>query len=217
VARQAEPPVLADEPLTVGDALARTALGEQFRGEPVGAHQVARWTAQVTAPLDCDVPGAAEGVAHPRCVLLAGAVTGLPPGAYLPLPGGRLAELATGAFGDLVQASLFGSYMNFRQAPLIAVLVGTADPQHGVNGPVAYRGQHLLAGVLAQRLAVAASRDGYSAHPVLGFVSKDLDGPLGLTERGLTALLVIGVGRYRRGLYLENGMHPTTGATGGRA
>ncbi|MDF3292244.1 hypothetical protein [Streptomyces silvisoli] len=216
VSRQATLPSVADEPVTVADALARTALGEQFRGEPVGPHEVARWMAQVAAPLDCDVPGAGSGIAHPRCLLLARAVTGTAPGAYLPLPHGELAELATGTFGEVVQASLFGSYMNFRQVPLIAVLVGAADPQHGVNGPVAYRGQHLLAGLLAQRLAVAASRDGYSAHPVLGFVSKDLDEPLGLAERGLTSLLVIGVGRYRRGLYLESGMNPATGVTGGR-
>jgi SagB-type dehydrogenase family enzyme len=210
-------PEVTDEPATIGDALARTALGEQFRSEPVAAREVARWMAQVAAPLDCDVPGAGDGITHPRCLLLAGSVTGLAPGAYFPLPGGRLAELATGAFGGLVQESLFGSYMNFGQAPLIAVLVGTADPQHGPNGPVGYRGQHLLAGVLAQRLAVAVSRDGCSAHPVLGFVSKDLDGPLGLAERGLTALLVIGIGRYRRALYLESGLNPAAGVTGDRA
>lgn len=198
-------PSVVDEPVTVADARDRTALGEQFRGEPIDARYVARWMAQVSAPLDCDVPGAGDGLAHPRCLLLANAVTGIEPGAYFPLPGGELAELASGSFGELVQSSLFGSYMNFRQAPLLAVLVGAAEPQRGANGPVGYRDQHVLAGLLAQRLAVAASRDGYSAHPVLGFVSGELDGPLGLARRGLTSLLVIGVGRYRRALYLENG------------
>ncbi|PYC80218.1 hypothetical protein C7C46_13085 [Streptomyces tateyamensis] len=196
-------------PLTVADALGRTALGEQFRGSPVSAAQVAEWVAQAGAPLDCDLPGAAAGLAHPRCLLLAGAVTGLAPGAYLPRRDGTLVELAAGGFGELVQRSLFGSYMNFRQLPLIAVLVGDAEPQRGVNGPVAYRTQHLLAGVLAQRLAVAAGRDGCSAHPVLGFVSAELDGPLGLAARGLTSLLLVGIGRYRRGLYLESATNGT--------
>jgi SagB-type dehydrogenase family enzyme len=207
-------PVAGDEPPSVADAWSRTALGEQFRGEPVGAGHLARWLAQVTAPLDCDVPGAGTGLAHPRCVLLAKSVTGVPAGAYLPLPGGGLGRLAEGEFGELVQSCLFGSYMNFTQAPLIAVLAGSAEPQRGASGAVGYRTQHALAGVLAQRLAVAAARDGYSAHPVLGFVPAELDRGLGLTGRGLTSLLLVGVGRYRRALFLENSLHPVAGAKG---
>lgn len=208
-------PPADDEPTSVADAWARTALGEQFRGEPVGAGDLARWLAQVTAPLDCDVPGAAAGLAHPRCLLLARSVTGIAAGAYLPRPGGGLGKLADGEFGELVQSCLFGSYMNFTQAPLIAVMVGAAEPQRLASGPVGYRAQHALAGVLAQRLAVAATRDGYSAHPVLGFVPAELDRGLGLAERGLTSLLLVGVGRYRRALYLQNSLHPVTGADGG--
>ncbi len=197
-----------ERPTSVADAWARTALGDQYRASPVYGDDLAGWLAQVHAPLDCDVPGAAGGVTHPRCLLLARSVTGLSPGAYLPLGDGRLTRLADGDHGELVQRSLFGSYMNFAQAPLIAVLVGSADPHRGASGAVGYRTQHLLAGVLAQRLAVAATRDGYSAHPVLGFVTGALDDAFGLTPRGLTSLLLVGVGRFRRGLYLENSLHP---------
>ncbi|MFG3435607.1 hypothetical protein ACGF0J_00065 [Nonomuraea sp. NPDC047897] len=208
-------PSVDDEPTSVADAWARTALGEQFRGEPADAGDLARWLAQVTAPLDCDVPGAGAGLAHPRCLVLVKSVTGIPAGAYLPLPGGGLGKLADGEFGELVQSCLFGSYMNFTQVPLIAVMVGAAEPHRLASGPVGYRTQHALAGVLTQRLAVAATRDGFSAHPVLGFVPAELDRRLGLADRGLTSLLLVGIGRYRRAIYLENSLHPVAGADGG--
>ncbi|WBB77306.1 hypothetical protein O7606_13450 [Micromonospora sp. WMMD882] len=208
-------PAVAGEPPTVGDAWARTALGEQYRGTPVGMDDVATWSAELLAPLDGSVPtGPADVACHPRCLLIARSVTGLPAGAYLLHDDGRgLTRTAGGDFGPLVQRCLFGSYMNFAQAPLIAVMVGAADVHDGPGGALAYRAQHLLGGLLAQRLSVAAARDGLSAHPVLGFVSAPLDDELGLAGRGLTALLLVGISRYRRALYLESSAHPV--ATGG--
>ncbi|MEV4494183.1 hypothetical protein AB0J84_00535 [Micromonospora arborensis] len=204
----AQLPAVASAPPSVADAWARTALGEQYRGTPVGIGDVATWSAEVLAPLDGSVP------THPRCLLIARSVSGLSTGAYLLHGDGRgLTRTAEGDFGALVQRCLFGSYMNFAQVPLIAVMVGAADVHCGPSGALAYRAQHLLAGVLAQRLSVAATRDGLSGHPVLGFVSGPLDDALGLATRGLTSLLLVGVGRYRRALYLESSTHPV--ATGG--
>ncbi|MFG1846633.1 nitroreductase family protein [Micromonospora carbonacea] len=211
----AQLPATASAPPTVADAWARTALGEQYRGSPVSIAAVATWCAEVLAPLDGAVPTESAGVpAHPRCLLIARSVTGLSAGAYLLHGDGRgLTRTAGGDWGALVQQCLFGSYMNFAQVPLIVIMVGAADVHRGPGGALAYRAQHLLAGLLAQRLSVAATRDGLSAHPVLGFVTGPLDDALGLAARGLTSLLLVGIGQYRRALYLESSTHPV--ATGG--
>jgi SagB-type dehydrogenase family enzyme len=205
----AELPAVTAPPLAVADAWTRSALGEQLRGAPLPAELLAQWLPEVLAPLHSDVPGSDETPAHPRCVLVVRSVPGIPPGAYLPhRDGRRLARLAGGDFGALVQRSMFADYMNVGQAPLIAVLAGRPDAHRGPSGPVGYRVQHLLAGVLAQRLAVCAARAGLTAHPVLGFVSGLLDDALGLAPRHLTSLLTVPVGGYRRGLYLENSLRP---------
>ncbi|MEU3074603.1 SagB family peptide dehydrogenase [Streptomyces laurentii] len=227
-----ELPRPAGRPVSVADTWSRSALGEQFRGTPLPAEVLADWLTTVLAPLDCDVTGEQAGRAdtdtgeragrpgtgtvtgeaaptHARCLLIARSVPGVPPGAYLPHPDGRrLTRLAAGDFGPEVQRSMFADYMNVGQAPLTAVMIGAADPHRGPAGPIGYRTQHLLAGVLAQRLAACAARDGRSAHPVLGFVSGVLDDAFGLRARGLTSLLLVPVGGYRRGLYLENSLSP---------
>ncbi|MCH0541432.1 SagB family peptide dehydrogenase [Streptomyces sp. MUM 203J] len=217
----AELPPASTRPPTVADSWARSALGEQFRGSPLPAAVLAGWLGTVLAPLESDVTGSGKGngdrdvLAHPRCLLVVRSVPGVLPGAYLPdQEGQRLVRLADGDFGPLVQRSMFADYMNVGQAPLVAVMVGSADPHSGAGGPVAYRTQHLLAGVLAQRLAVCAARDGMSAHPVLGFVSGLLDDAFGLRPRRLTSLLMVPVGGYRRGLYLENSLNPLAASAG---
>ncbi|MGK5691511.1 SagB family peptide dehydrogenase [Streptomyces sp. URMC 128] len=205
----AELPAVSTRPLSVADSWARSALGEQLRGSPMRADALAHWLGAVLDPVDCDVTGSDDGLADPRCLLIIRSVPGVSPGVYLPhRDGRRLARLADGDFGPLVQRSMFANYMNVGQAPLIAVMVGSAEPHRGASGPVGYRTQHLLAGVLAQRLAVCAARDGMSAHPVLGFVSGLLDEAFGLRPRGLTSLLLVPVGGYRRGLYMENSLSP---------
>ncbi|MCG3039541.1 SagB family peptide dehydrogenase [Streptomyces sp. S1A] len=205
----AELPAATPRPLAVADSWGRSALGEQLRGSPLPAETLAEWLPEVLAPLDCDVPGSEDTPMHPRCVLIARSVPGIPPGAYLPhRDGRRLSRLAGGDFGAPAQRSMFADYMNIGQAPLIAVMVGSTDPHRGAGGPVGYRTQHLLAGVLAQRLTVCAARAGLTAHPVLGFVSGLLDDALGLVPRHLTSLLMVPVGTYRRGLYLENSLRP---------
>ncbi|GLF96711.1 SagB family peptide dehydrogenase [Streptomyces yaizuensis] len=227
----AELPAVPARTPSVADSWSRSALGEQLRGSPLPAGVLASWLPEVLAPLDCDVtgadggmahgvdggvaPGAEEGMAHPRCLLVVRSVPGVPPGAYLTYGDGRrLVRLAGGDFGPVVQRSMFANYMNVGQAPLIAVMTGAADAHLGTGGPVRYRTQHLLAGVLAQRLAVCAAGAGLSAHPVLGFVSGTLDGPLGLASRGLTSLLMVPVGGFRRGLYLENSLRPLAATAG---
>ncbi|PJJ02993.1 SagB-type dehydrogenase family enzyme [Streptomyces sp. 2333.5] len=213
----AELPAVSGRPVSVADSWARSALGEQLRGSPLPADVLADWLTTVLAPLDCDATGSGDGngLTHPRCVLVVRSVPGVPPGAYVPHQDGRrLARLAEGDFGPVVQRSMFAHYMNVGQAPLIAVMVGATEPHRGASGPVGYRTQHLLAGVLAQRLAVCAARDGRSAHPVLGFVSGVLDEAFGLGARRLTSLLMVPVGGYRRGLYLENSLSPLAAPAG---
>ncbi|MET7640227.1 SagB family peptide dehydrogenase [Streptomyces sp. NPDC005438] len=205
----AELPAVTERTVSVADSWSRSALGEQLRSSPVPLDVLTDWLATALGPLDCDVPG--SGLAHPRCLLIIRSIPGVPPGAYLPREDRRgLVRLASGDFGPLVQRSMFANYMNVAQAPLIAVMVGDAEPHLGTSGPIGYRTQHLLAGVLAQRLAVCAARDGMSAHPVLGFVSGVLDEAFDLAPRRLTSLLMVPVGSYRRGLYLENSLSPLT-------
>ncbi|ASO20673.1 SagB-type dehydrogenase family enzyme [Actinoalloteichus hoggarensis] len=203
------PDVGAVDVPSVAESWSRTALGEQLRSTPLPSAAVARWLVQAAAPLNADLPGAETGLDHVRCVLLIRAVEGLRPGAYLSTAHGRsLMRLAEGEFGAVVGAAMFGQYMNLVQAPLVVALVGAADPQLGRNGALAYRVQHHVAGVIAQRLLVAAASDGVTGHPVLGFTSATLDRPTGVEALGWTSLLLMPFGLYRRALYLESSLNP---------
>jgi hypothetical protein len=190
-------------------AWARTSLGEQFRSLPLAAAPVARWLAVATGGIATDLVDTAVHLRQVRCLLLVRNMPHVPKGAYLYEPGRRrLGRLAVGDFGRLVQDSMFGDYMYLAQAPLIVLLVGGADVHRGVSGPVGYRVQHHVAGLLAQGLLAAAATDGISGHPVLGFTSARLDEPLGLRACGLTTLLLLPFAHHRGAPYLESGVHP---------
>lgn len=202
-------PAIAAEPVTVAASWSRTALGEQFRATALTLPQLSRWLRLATVPLCSDLSDAERPVGQVRCVVLARNVDGLDVGAYLAEPGAEaLSRMSAVDGGPLVLDSMFGHYMNLAQAPVVVLLAGAAAPQHGPSGALAYRVQHHLAGLMAQRMLAAAAEDGVTGHPVLGFDSARLDRPLGLAEWGWTTLLLLPFGHYRRALYIESSVNP---------
>lgn len=212
--RAAEPvrlPDVAAAPRSVATSWSRTALGEQFRATALSITDLAGLLSPAMVPVAGDLAGTPGQI---RCVVLAKNVVGLAVGAHVAQPDNTLVSLRDGDFGPVVARSMFGQYMNLAQAPLIVLLAGAATSHRGVCGPLGYRVQHHLAGLVAQRMVVAAAGLGLSGHPMLGFDSRAVDQPVGLAALGWTSLLVVAFGRFRRSLYLESSVSPVAAWAG---
>lgn len=96
--------------------------------------------------------------------------------------------------------------LNLFQIPLcfhVAADRNHLGPQLGYRG---YRIQQMEAGMLVQRLLLAAFALGMGGHPLLGYDAKSADELYGLASDGKTALIQIPVGPYRARSRLEGGL-----------
>jgi SagB-type dehydrogenase family enzyme len=97
--------------------------------------------------------------------------------------------------------------VNLFQVPLCLHVAGDKDHLKSVLGYRGYRIQQMEAGMLVQRLLLAASASGMGGRPLLGFNPSFCDEIYKLTQHGKTSLIQIPIGHYRQRPRLEGGLH----------
>ncbi len=93
--------------------------------------------------------------------------------------------------------------MNLFQAPICLHVDGFRDHLKMTLGYRGYRIGQMEAGMLVQRLLLAASAMGMGGHPLLGFDVKLVDEIYKMAPPGKTSLIQISVGPYRPNPRLE--------------
>ncbi|QED48158.1 SagB/ThcOx family dehydrogenase [Cytobacillus dafuensis] len=90
-----------------------------------------------------------------------------------------------------------GHNVNITQVPICIHVVGDKDYYKSTFGYRGYRIQQMEAGMLVQRLLIAASSNGMGGHPLLGFDAKICDEIYKLDSQEKTCLIQIPIGPYR--------------------
>ncbi|MFD6208115.1 SagB family peptide dehydrogenase [Peribacillus sp. NPDC060253] len=107
-----------------------------------------------------------------------------------------------------LQYGLSLDIMNFQQVPICLHVVGDQDYFKTQLGYRGYRIQQMEAGMLVQRLLIAASALGMNGHPLLGFDVNSSDELYKLGGiQGKTSLIQIPIGYYRDRPWLKGSLH----------
>lgn len=106
-----------------------------------------------------------------------------------------------------LQQGMPSDNVNLFQVPLCFHVVGDKEHLTSVLGVRGYRIQQMEAGMLVQRLLLAASAIGIGGHPLLGFDARLCDEIYKISSQGLTSLIQIPVGPYRPCPRLGGGLH----------
>ncbi|WP_175987277.1 SagB family peptide dehydrogenase [Bacillus sp. Marseille-Q1617] len=125
-------------------------------------------------------------------------VEGIPDGAYA-YDSGRhsLREVGTGDYRLQLQSGLSLDNVNLLQVPMCLHIIGNKDYDKDTLGYRGYRIMQMEAGMLVQRLLLAASAYGFGGHPLLGFDTTLTDGIYNLDSEGKTTLIQVPVGPFR--------------------
>ncbi|TBL75706.1 SagB family peptide dehydrogenase [Paenibacillus thalictri] len=107
---------------------------------------------------------------------------------------------------QLQQAMLLHN-VNLFQVPISLHIACDNRYLTSVLGPRGYRIQQMEAGILVQRILLAASASGMGGRPLLGFQTSRCDEIYGLGELGQTALIQIPIGPHGKRTCLEGGLH----------
>ncbi|MFC3767494.1 SagB family peptide dehydrogenase [Paenibacillus sp. GCM10012303] len=134
-------------------------------------------------------------------------VEGVPDGAYRYDPAVHaLQRLNPGDHRADLQRGMYLDNVNLFQVP---ICLHVAGPQHFYKAELGYRGyriQQMEAGLLIQRLLLAASSLGMGGRPLLGFDSATCDALYRFDPQGKTCLIQLPVGSYRPSARLEGGL-----------
>ncbi|RKN84018.1 SagB family peptide dehydrogenase [Paenibacillus ginsengarvi] len=135
-------------------------------------------------------------------------VEGIPDGAYRYEPVSHaLRSLLPGDHRSRLQYGMFLHNINLFQVPLCFHVTGRADfgkPEWGYRG---YRIQQMEAGVVVQRLLLAASAVGMAGRPLLGFDAGVCDVMYAIRPQGGTSLIQIPVGSCHPVTRLQGALH----------
>ncbi|TDF98016.1 SagB family peptide dehydrogenase [Paenibacillus piri] len=135
-------------------------------------------------------------------------VEGIPDGAYrYDSTAHLLRRIVPGDHRLRLQRGMSMDNVNLFQVPLCLHVAGDKDYYRSVFGYRGYRIQQMEAGILVQRLLLAASAIGMGGRPLLGFNPVISDELYKLTEQGKTSLIQIPIGYYRQRPRLEGGLH----------
>jgi SagB-type dehydrogenase family enzyme len=162
-----------------------------YRPRPVPHVDLARILAAATAPIDADHPV----VTAVGCV--AARIDGVEPGAYRydPRRHGLGRTRAADAFTALVSAALNPILADeCRDASLALAPIGDPAAWLAAFGDRGYRMQTITAGMVAQRICLAAAALGLASHVHCDVDMTVLDGALGLTGGPDTSLVLVTVG-----------------------
>ncbi|MFD0696482.1 SagB family peptide dehydrogenase [Paenibacillus sp. GCM10027628] len=135
-------------------------------------------------------------------------VEGIPDGAYYyDSAAHTLRRVCQGDHRLKLQQGMPSDNVNLSQVPLCFHVAGDKNHLTTALGYRGYRIQQMEAGMLVQRLLLAASAIGIGGHPLLGFDARLCDEIYKMTSQGITSLIQIPVGPYRHGPRLVGGLH----------
>jgi nitroreductase len=97
--------------------------------------------------------------------------------------------------------------VNLLQVPLCLHVAGDKEFYKTELGYRGYRIQQMEAGMLVQRLLLAASALGLGGHPLLGFDANLSDELYKMDQQGKTSLIQIPIGPYRPRPWLRGSLH----------
>ncbi|WP_409340375.1 SagB family peptide dehydrogenase [Paenibacillus sp. MBLB4367] len=133
---------------------------------------------------------------------------GVPDGAYrYDRTANMLHRILPGDHRLRLQQGMSLGNVNLFQVPLCVHVAGDKEHLKSSLGYRGYRIQQMEAGMLVQRLLLAASAIGMGGRPLLGFNSSVSDEIYKLTQQGKTSLIQIPIGHYRQRPCLEGGLH----------
>jgi len=111
-----------------------------------------------------------------------------------------------GDFRYLLQNSMTTHNLSLFQVPLCVHIVGERHYEKEDLGYRGYRIQQMEAGILSQKLLLAASAIGLGGHPLLGFDVDTCDNLYRLNEEGKTTLIQIPIGFYEERAWLRGSL-----------
>jgi SagB-type dehydrogenase family enzyme len=135
-------------------------------------------------------------------------VEGIPDGAYYyDSAVHALRPIRLGDHRFWLQHGMTADNVNLFQVPLCLHVVGHKDHLKTELGYRGYRIQQMEAGMLVQRLLLAASAIGMGGHPLLAFDTNVCDEIYQMDRQGKTSLIQIPVGPYRPRSWLKGSLH----------
>lgn len=135
-------------------------------------------------------------------------IDGLPSGAYSYNSDAHALEpIAPGDHRHLLHSGLTMDNVNLFQVPLCLHIIGNKDYMKDTFGYRGYRMQQMEAGILVQKLLLAASAMGMGGHPLLGFDVNLCDQLYKIDVTRKTTLIQIPVGFYRPRNWLKGNLH----------
>ncbi len=105
-----------------------------------------------------------------------------------------------------LQYGMSAGNVNLFQVPLCLHVAGDIDHYKKDLGYRGYRIQQMEAGMLVQRLLLAASAIGLGGHPLLGYDAETCDEIYQMNGTGKTTLIQIPIGPYRARPSLKGSM-----------
>lgn len=135
-------------------------------------------------------------------------VEGIPNGAYqYDSEAHELRLVRSGDHRLWLQQAMFLWNVNLFQVPLCLHVVGDRDHLSKALSYRGYRIQQMEAGIIVQRLLLAASVNGMGGHPLLGFEVNACDEIYQIAPHGKTCLIQIPIGPYRPRARLTGGLY----------
>ncbi|TKC14313.1 SagB family peptide dehydrogenase [Robertmurraya kyonggiensis] len=118
-----------------------------------------------------------------------------------------LIEICPGDHRLHLQTGMSLDNLNLLQVPLCLQVAGDKEFYKKELGYRGYRIQQMEAGMLVQRLLLAASALGMGGHPLLGFDANLSDELYKMDQQGKTSLIQIPIGPYRPRPWLRGSLH----------
>lgn len=166
------------------------------------------WSATTSFSYRNDVDGGQKKNEHR--VFLYGCmhqVKGIPDGAYLyDSPSHSLREVQLGDHRNQLQHGMSLDNVNLQQVPVCLHVGGDRKPYKTALGYRGYRIQQMEAGMLVQRVLLAATALGMGGHPLLGFDVNVCDEIYRSASQGKTSLIQIPIGFSRARPWLKGSL-----------
>ncbi|MEH7500625.1 SagB family peptide dehydrogenase [Neobacillus drentensis] len=135
-------------------------------------------------------------------------VEGIPNGAYhYDSTAHELRLVNPGDYRLQLQSGMSLDNVNLLQIPLCLHVGGNRESFRTALGYRGYRIQQMEAGMLVQRLLIAASAIGMGGHPLLGYDANSSDEIYKMAPQGKTSLIQIPIGPYRDRPWLKGSLH----------